>query len=99
MKEFKSKIQDARRKLESLSLEDSDDVTLFVTEIQEMKRIVITWEDQLERCKAGQKLLQEQRFMFPQDWLSIDLIEGEWASFKQILNKRSTTMEEQIPLL
>lgn len=33
MREFKSKVQDARRKLESLSLEDSDDVTLFVTEI------------------------------------------------------------------
>ena len=53
MKEFKSRIQDARRKLESLSLEDSDDVTLFVTEIQEMKRIVVAWEDQLERCKSG----------------------------------------------
>ncbi len=33
MRDFKSKIQDARRKLESLSLEDSDDVTIFVTEI------------------------------------------------------------------
>lgn len=53
MREFKSKVQDARRKLESLSLEDSDDVTMFVTQIQEMKRIVITWEDQLDRCKAG----------------------------------------------
>lgn len=99
MREFKSKVQDARRKLESLSLEDSDDVTMFVTEIQEMKRIVVAWEDQLDRCKAGQKLLQEQRYAWPADWLSIDLIEGEWASFKQILNKRSTTMEEQIPLL
>ncbi len=59
MREFNSKVQDARRKLESLSLEDSEDVTMFVTEIQEMKRIVIAWEDQLDRCKAGKRLLQE----------------------------------------
>ena len=39
MKEFKNKIQDARRKLESLSLEESDDVTVFVTEIKEMKQM------------------------------------------------------------
>jgi dynein heavy chain 1, cytosolic len=30
--------------LEQLSLEESEDVTLFVTEIQEMKRIVPQWE-------------------------------------------------------
>lgn len=57
MKEFKSKVQEARRKLEHLSLEESDDVTLFVTEIQEMKRIVNEWETQLDKCRAGQKLL------------------------------------------
>ena len=33
MREFKKKIQEARRKLEALSLEECDDVTVFVTEI------------------------------------------------------------------
>lgn len=45
MKEFKSKIQEARRTLENLSLEESDNITVFVTEIQEMKRNVAPWED------------------------------------------------------
>lgn len=45
MREFKTKVQEARRKLENLSLEESDDVTVFVTEIQEMKRVVTLWED------------------------------------------------------
>jgi len=59
-----------------------------------MKRIVTVWEEQLEKCRSGQKLLQEQRYQWPSDWLWIDVVEGEWASFKQILQKRSTTMEE-----
>ena len=40
MKAFKDKVQAGRRQLEALSLEESDDVTKFVTEIQEMKRVV-----------------------------------------------------------
>lgn len=59
----------------------SDDVTVFVTEIQEMNRVVDAWEAQLKRCKAGQKLLQQQRYDWPEDWLWIDMIEGEWSSF------------------
>ena len=58
MKSFQKDLQGARHKLEGLSLEVSDDVTVFVTEIQEMNRIVDSWETQLKRCKAGQKLLQ-----------------------------------------
>ena len=62
MKAFKTKVQESRRKLEGLSLEESDDVTFFVTEIQEMNRVVNQWENQLDRFRAGQKLLQQQRF-------------------------------------
>ena len=57
MKEFKGLIQGARRKLEGLTLEESEDVTVFVTEIQEMNSNVSPWEQQLSKCKAGQKLL------------------------------------------
>lgn len=64
-----------------------------------MKRNAQPWEAQLERCKAGQKLLSQQRFIYPSDWLYIDVIEGEWATFKQILNRRISTMEEQVPTL
>jgi len=53
MKQFKKQLQEARHKLEGLSLEMSDDVTVFVTEIQEMNRVVDKWEAQLKRCKAG----------------------------------------------
>jgi hypothetical protein len=39
MRNFYGNIQKARRKLESLSIDVSDDVTMFVTEIQEMKHM------------------------------------------------------------
>jgi dynein heavy chain 1, cytosolic len=78
MKAFYQEIQGARRKLEGLSIDASDDVTIFVTEIQEIKRSVQGWEQSLERQKKGQKLLNSQRYQFPNDWLWIDIVEFEW---------------------
>ena len=40
MRVFYTEIQGARRRLEGLSIDASDDVTIFVTEIQEIKRSV-----------------------------------------------------------
>ena len=57
MRAFYEEIQGARRKLEQLSVDASDDVTIFVTDIQEIKRNVQGWELSLERQKRGQKLL------------------------------------------
>ncbi len=99
MKAFKETIQKARSQLEILSLDDSKDVTLFVTEIQEMKRHVTSWQSDLDRYKSGNKLLTIQRYLFPTEWPNIDLIEGEWTAFRQILKRKSDVMDEQIPKL
>ena len=40
-----------------------------------------------------------QRYQFPNEWTNIDLIEGEWTAFKQILKRKSDVMDEQIPAL
>lgn len=99
MREFNQTVLNARRQLETLSTDASDDVTVFVTEIQEMKRSLKGWEIEMDRFKSGQKLLQTQRFQFPSDWLWIDIVEGEWSAFKQILSKKVQLMDEQIPTL
>ncbi len=33
------------------------------------------------------------------EWLNIDIVEGEWNAFKQILAKKAKIMEDQIPVL
>jgi hypothetical protein len=57
MREFNLKLQKARRKLESLSIDGSEDVAMFVTEIQEMQPNYEVWARDLEKYKAGNKLL------------------------------------------
>lgn len=62
MREFHLKLQKARRKLETLSIDGSEDVAMFVTEIQEMQPNFEVWGRELEKFKSGHKLLLSQRF-------------------------------------
>lgn len=88
IKEFDKDVNKARRSLEQLNTADSDDVTLFVTEVKEKKDLLEKWEVKLDRIKQGNKLLHTQRYGYPNDWVSIDRIDGEWSVFKQIFGKR-----------
>eukprot|EP00830_Metopus_es_P014592 TRINITY_DN3930_c0_g2_i1.p1 TRINITY_DN3930_c0_g2~~TRINITY_DN3930_c0_g2_i1.p1 ORF type:complete len:1285 (-),score=333.29 TRINITY_DN3930_c0_g2_i1:418-4179(-) len=100
MRAYYQNVSVARTQLENQNLDiTSTDVTVFITEIQEIKKKVEVWSVQMDRFKNGHKLLDKHRFQFPPDWLHVDQIEGEWSSLKQILSKKSKTMEEQIPTL
>lgn len=76
-------IQGARRKLEGLSVDPTEDVTLFVTEIRAIERQDPRMGEMIERMKHGQRLLYSQRYQFPNDWLFTDVVEFEYTqSFK-----------------
>jgi dynein heavy chain 1, cytosolic len=100
MRTFNISINSARMQLEKQSLESSSsDVTVFVTEIQELKKNMEAWDSDMNKYRTGQRLLERQRFHFPADWLWIDQLEGDWSSFRQILTRKSQTMESEIPIL
>ena len=40
-----------------------------------------------------------QRYSFPEDWLYLDNLEGEWDAFNQIFIKKLAIMQERIPEL
>ena len=39
------------------------------------------------------------RFKFPADWLEYEVIDGEWGACQDILKRRTSAMEEEIPVL
>ncbi len=54
------------------------------------------WARDLEKFKSGNKLLMSQRFIFPYDWVGIEIIESEWLAFKKILDTKTAVMHQQI---
>ena len=58
----------ARNELEAHSVEtaSTSEAVAFITHVQSLKRKLKSWDRQVEVFKSGQKVLERQRFQFPQ---------------------------------
>ena len=101
MSELFATLSRARADLEEQSLESDNtaDAVAFITFVGDVKRRLPAWTTALETCRSGQKLLERQRFQFPQDWLFFDMIQGEWSAFNEILARKDATLQSQIGMV
>ncbi|CAI2172645.1 16667_t:CDS:10, partial [Funneliformis geosporum] len=98
MRDFHTNVSHARKDLENQSMESnntSEAVTL-ITFVQDLKRKVAKWNQDVEVFRNGQKTLERQRYQFPSDWIYVENIEGEWSAFNEILNRKNNAIQEQI---
>lgn len=49
--------------------------------------------------KEGQRILERQRFQFPNNWLYSDNLEGEWGAFNDILQRKDSAIQTQVSML
>ncbi|PWN49680.1 cytoplasmic dynein heavy chain 1 [Violaceomyces palustris] len=98
MREVHAAVLKARNELEMHSIEGSStaQAVTFITFVQDLKRKTKQWTPQIEIFGSGQKTLERQRYMFPQDWLYVDQVEGEWSAFKEILGRKNASIQEQL---
>ena len=57
------------------------------------------WEKQVDMYKEGQRILERQRFQFPNQWLHVDNIEGEWGAFNEIIRRKDSSIQTQVASL
>ncbi len=98
MQEVHAAVAKARVELEQHSIEGSStaQAVTFITFVQDLKRKTKAWQPQIELFGTGQKTLERQRYMFPQDWLYVDQVEGEWSAFQEILGRKNASIQEQL---
>ncbi len=100
MNGFYNEASKARNQLEKMTLDaDINEIVAFVTTVRNGEANKDTWKLDLKSFQSSQRLLVGQRFRFPEDWLYIDNLEGEWDAFNQILSKKIEVMDERIPEL
>jgi dynein heavy chain 1 len=102
MHELYSSISVARNELEHHSvdsLESTNEAVQFIIQIQELKKKQPVWDENMKLYHTSNQLLQKQRFQFPSDWLEYDVLESEWNSFNDILNRKLNAISLEIPSL
>ena len=100
MKTFYNTIGNARESLEKNSIEEpSSDIVQFITEVQEVKSKLKNWENEFEKYKNSKKILDKQRFRYPNDFTNMEQMESEWNKLLSQVKKKTKVMDEQIPAI
>ncbi|KAI9017153.1 dynein heavy chain [Gaertneriomyces semiglobifer] len=98
MRTFHAHIAKQRNELEQYYNESAStgETVSFITFVQGLKRNVPQWSDQVQAFRSSQKVLERQRYQFPNDWLYVDNVEGEWGAFADILGRKDKAIQDQI---
>ncbi|XP_054277851.1 dynein heavy chain, cytoplasmic-like isoform X3 [Macrosteles quadrilineatus] len=101
MAQFHSQVSKSRNDLEQQSIEaaSTSDAVSFITYVQQLKRNMKLWEKQVEVYREGQRILERQRFQFPNNWLHVDNVEGEWSAFNEIIKRKDSSIQTQVQSL
>uniref|UniRef100_A0A1B0B0C4 Dynein heavy chain, cytoplasmic n=1 Tax=Glossina palpalis gambiensis TaxID=67801 RepID=A0A1B0B0C4_9MUSC len=101
MTTFHAKVSKSRTDLEMQSIEaaSTTDAVSFITYVQSLKKEMLLWDKQVEVFREAQRILERQRFQFPNNWLHVDNIEGEWSAFNEIIKRKDTAIQTQVASL
>lgn len=94
-------ISKSRNELEKQSIDTANtkEAVAFITYVQTLKGKIVQWGRQVEVYKEGQRILERQRFQFPNNWLFVDNIEGEWSAFNEIMKRKDASIQQQVTSL
>nr|KAJ3421295.1 hypothetical protein HK105_003977 [Polyrhizophydium stewartii] len=97
MRAFHADIVAARTELERSNIGTStNDMVSFVIALQDLRSKEAAWTKSTATFQQCQKILERQRFHFPADWLYFDQINGDWSALREILARKSRSIDEQV---
>jgi dynein heavy chain 1 len=99
--ETREKIDGAKTRLEETTLTNAstESIVLGVTFIQEINQKSQLWRKDVDILHSCERLLKRQRYAFHSEWVETTVVKGLYDSLLQILERRTRTMEQQVPLL
>jgi dynein heavy chain 1, cytosolic len=91
-------LRKARAELERQTLESSStaQAVAFITIVQRIEQKTKLWEPMVETFQKSQSTLSRERYHFPDDWIYVDQIQGEWSALKDIYDRKSKQVQDQI---
>lgn len=81
-----SALSSARSALEMTPFDfiTTSDIVIAVTLLTESNKKSKIWQQQIEGCLAGEKMLQQQRWRFEDNWLFAERLKADWQAMEQV---------------
>ena len=88
----------ARRDLEDSGELDGNtsDAVQIINRIEAVAESIPDWESMIVNLRMSQKLLERQRFSFPQDWIYLEHVEAEWSALNVIYNRKRSLIATEL---
>lgn len=98
MRELYGQLMVARQELErqTINATSTAQAVSFITFVQDLKRKAAKWTSDIAALVDGQRTLERQRYGFPDGWLHVDQVQGEWGAFQEILKRKDAAIQDQI---
>ena len=98
MRDLFTELTKSRADLERQSLEASTtaQAVSFITVVQKSEQKIKIWAPLVDTFHKSQNTLSRERYHFPEDWLYVDQIAGEWTALQEILARKSKQVHDQI---
>ncbi|CAJ0586706.1 unnamed protein product, partial [Mesorhabditis spiculigera] len=98
MQTFHGQVSKWRSDLEGQSVDSGSttDADQLITYVQGLKKQTKIGQDQVDKFRAAQRLLNQQRFQFPNQWLYAEHAEGEWDALQDLLLRKDSAIQSQV---
>ncbi|CAI4230233.1 unnamed protein product [Auanema sp. JU1783] len=98
MQQFFGVVSKWREELESQTVDagTTSDAVALITYVQTLKKQTKAGQDSVDQFRAAQRLLTQQRYQFPNQWLYAENVDGEWTALVDILMRKDSSIQSQI---
>jgi dynein heavy chain 1, cytosolic len=98
MRDYFNKLSNSRANLEQRNFEASStsEAVTIINIVQEYRQFLSIWEAEKSVFKDSERMLERQRYHFPDNWVYSDNIEGEFSSFVEILQRKENIIKKQV---
>ncbi|CAP31232.1 Protein CBR-DHC-1 [Caenorhabditis briggsae] len=98
MQKFFNSVSKWRNVLETQSVDggSTSDTIGLISFVQSLKKQTKAGQDAVDLYRSSQRLLNQQRYQFPAQWLYSENVEGEWSAFAEILSLRDASIQTQM---
>lgn len=80
----------------SVESEKLNETVQLIETIDTVRQSQLEDENKMKQLIDAQRLLERQRYSFPDNWTSMDTIQNSWISMNDILKRKERIVEEKV---
>ncbi|CAF0789670.1 unnamed protein product [Didymodactylos carnosus] len=96
--DFYTHITENHSELESKSVDSGNlkDSVQLIDKINVVKATLAEDELKMQQLHEAHKILERQRFPFPDNWISVDTISNSWTSLNDVMKQKEQVVEKKL---